>query len=131
MSRKNGGVQAHATQTIFAIAVASREGRQNPVWRSSRTQLANRRCVRPNLLHHIGLGDGLPLPGPEASQFRQLKIAKDRQRALAAFFKLLSRGLRQARRLFTGGAGRNWFFVHKTNDVITNFKKGSDHTTPI
>jgi autotransporter-associated beta strand protein len=33
--------------------------------------------------------------------------------------------------VLTGGAGRNWFFVHKTNDVITNFKKGSDHTTPI
>jgi hypothetical protein len=33
--------------------------------------------------------------------------------------------------VLTGGAGRNWFFVHRRNDVITNFKNGSDHITPI
>ena len=33
--------------------------------------------------------------------------------------------------VLTGGAGRNWFFAHRKNDMITNFKTGSDHTTPI
>jgi N-acetylneuraminic acid mutarotase len=31
----------------------------------------------------------------------------------------------------TGGAGHNWYFAHKKLDTITNFKNGSDHTTPI
>jgi hypothetical protein len=33
--------------------------------------------------------------------------------------------------VLTGGAGANWFFAHKKNDIITNFRKGIDHTTPI
>jgi hypothetical protein len=33
--------------------------------------------------------------------------------------------------VMTGGAGRNWFFAQRRSDMITNFKTGSDHTTPI
>jgi hypothetical protein len=80
--RKNGGGQAHATQTIFAVCGSSPEGRQDPSWRSLPMQLANRRTVRPNRLHHIGLGDGLTVPGLGASRFRQVE---DRQRSPTRF----------------------------------------------
>jgi Ca2+-binding RTX toxin-like protein len=31
----------------------------------------------------------------------------------------------------TGGAGRDWYFASKKTDILTNFRSGTDHLTPI